>query len=195
MDNRIGPTQPDVVTVSSEPSPTPPSSKFSEVMASSAAPMVTSAESAMTVLPGAPLTALAVRGGPVPPGLPSLPVPPALPSIAMAPPLTFPMAPPALGVAPGIGGPMPGTMSAEGPGAATGPSPAATVGSALVAGLPGMLMGDGGMQASLMQSQQMNLYYLQLQQEVDAQNRSFSTLSNVLKSQNDSEKNAIGNMH
>jgi hypothetical protein len=170
MDTRIAaqpsPTQPDVVTVSSDPSSSPPKAKFSEVMASSAGPMVSGAESAMTVLPGSPMTALAVRGGPaeaLPQG-PGLAMPPTL-------------------------------MAAEGPGALPGPSPAAAIGSALAAGLPGMLMGDGGVQASLIQSQQMNLYYLKLQQEVDAQNRTFSTLSNVLKSENDTEKNAIGNMH
>jgi hypothetical protein len=85
-------------------------------------------------------------------------------------------------------------LSAEGPGGG-GPSTVAAIGSALVSGLPGMLMGDGGMQASLLQSQQMNLYYLQLQQSVDAENRTFSTLSNVLKAQSDTVKNAIGNIH
>jgi hypothetical protein len=55
--------------------------------------------------------------------------------------------------------------------------------------------GDGGIQASLMQSQQMNLYFIQVQQEVDAQNRTFTTLSNVLKTENDTVKNAIGNIH
>jgi hypothetical protein len=83
-------------------------------------------------------------------------------------------------------------LTAEGPGGlATGGS----VGAALAAGLPGALMGDGGIQASLMQSQQMNLYYLQVQQEVDAENRTFTTLSNVLKAENDTVKNAIGNIH
>jgi hypothetical protein len=179
MDTRIAPTQPDVVTVSSEPRPTEAKAKFSDVMATSAGPMVQSAEAAMSVLPGSPLTALAVRGGPTP----GLPMGPGLP-----------MSPPGLGMAPGLGG-MAGPMSAEGPGAMSGMSPAAAIGATLAAGLPGALMGDGGMQATLLQSQQMNLYYLQLQQEVDAQNRSFSTLSNVLKSENDTEKNAIGNMH
>jgi hypothetical protein len=57
------------------------------------------------------------------------------------------------------------------------------------------LVGDGGIQASLMQSQQMNLYFIQVQQQVDAQNRTFTTLSNVLKTENDTVKNAIGNIH
>jgi len=172
MDTRIAPTQPDVVTVSSEPRPTQATAKFSEVMATGAAPMVGSAEAAMTVLPGSPVTALAVRGPTS--GLS------AAPGLAMGP--------------PGLGGIAP-SMAAEGPGAVSGMSPAAAIGATLAAGLPGALMGDGGIQATLLQSQQMNLYYLQLQQQVDAQNRSFSTLSNVLKSENDTEKNAIGNMH
>jgi hypothetical protein len=87
-----------------------------------------------------------------------------------------------------------GGVAAEGPGTVT-PSPGAAIGTALAAGLPGALAGDGGLQASMIQSQQMNLYYLQLQQQVDAENRTFSTLSNVLKAQNDTVKNAIGNIH
>jgi hypothetical protein len=49
--------------------------------------------------------------------------------------------------------------------------------------------------ATLQQSAQMNLYYLAVQQQVDAQNRSFTTLSNVLKTEHDSAKSAIGNIH
>jgi hypothetical protein len=40
----------------------------------------------------------------------------------------------------------------------------------------------------------MNLYYLQIQEEVDAQNRQFSTYSNVLKAEHDTVKTAIGNI-
>ena len=54
---------------------------------------------------------------------------------------------------------------------------------------------SGSIDASLQQSAQMNLYYLQIQQEVDSQNRSFTTLSNVLKTEHDSAKSAIGNIH
>jgi hypothetical protein len=178
MDPLSLPTQPDVVTVPSEPRPTPSGARFSEVMATSAGSVVAGAESAMTVLPGSPLVALAVRGG-TPPGMP--------PDPGLA------LGAPGLAMTPGLGA-LPTPMSAEGPGGST-VSPGSAIGGALAAGLPGALMGDGGLTASLMQSQQMNLYYLKLQQEVDAQNRSFSTLSNVLKSQNDTEKNAIGNMH
>ena len=48
---------------------------------------------------------------------------------------------------------------------------------------------------SLQQAQEMNIYYLQLQEAVNAQNRQFSALSNVLKTAHDTVKNAIGNLH
>ncbi len=54
--------------------------------------------------------------------------------------------------------------------------------------------GEGGIESSLQQSQEMNLYYLQIQEQVNAQNRSFSTLSNVLKAEHDTVKTAIGNI-
>ena len=57
--------------------------------------------------------------------------------------------------------------------------------------------GDPGasIDTTLQQSAQMNLYYLQIQQQVDAQNRTFTALSNVLKTEHDSAKSAIGNIH
>jgi hypothetical protein len=54
---------------------------------------------------------------------------------------------------------------------------------------------SGNIDATLQQSAQMNLYYLAIQQQVDAQNRTFTTLSNVLKTEHDSAKSAIGNIH
>lgn len=54
--------------------------------------------------------------------------------------------------------------------------------------------GEGGIEGSLQQAQEMNLYYLQIQEQVNAQNRTFSTLSNVLKAEHDTVKTAIGNI-
>jgi hypothetical protein len=54
--------------------------------------------------------------------------------------------------------------------------------------------GEGGIESSLAQSQDMNIYYLQIQEEVNAQNRSFTALSNVLKAEHDTVKTAIGNI-
>jgi hypothetical protein len=62
----------------------------------------------------------------------------------------------------------------------------------------GMGMGTGtdavGIEGSLAHSQEMNLYFLQVQEQVNAQNRSFTALSNVLKAQHDTVKTAIGNL-
>jgi hypothetical protein len=76
------------------------------------------------------------------------------------------------------------------------------VGGALTSatGAPGASIGGAadpaasGIESSLQQSQEMNLYYLQIQEAVNAQNRSFSTLSNVLKAEHDTVKTAIGNI-
>jgi hypothetical protein len=45
------------------------------------------------------------------------------------------------------------------------------------------------------QSEQMNLYYLQVQEQVNAQNRTYTALSNVLEVEHSTAKSAIGNIH
>jgi hypothetical protein len=54
---------------------------------------------------------------------------------------------------------------------------------------------DGGLESSMAQAQQENLYYLQIQEEVNAQNRTFTALSNVLEVEHSTAKSAIGNIH
>lgn len=78
----------------------------------------------------------------------------------------------------GTGG---GGASAEGPG-----------GSAPGVGASGGA--DAGIESSLSQSQEMNLYFLRIQEEMNAQNRTYSALSNVLKAEHDTVKNAISNI-
>ena len=46
------------------------------------------------------------------------------------------------------------------------------------------------LESSLQQSQETNLYHLQIQEAVNAQNRSFTALSNVLKAEHDTVKTA-----
>lgn len=53
---------------------------------------------------------------------------------------------------------------------------------------------NANVETALQQSQDMNLYFLQIQEQVNAQNRSFTTLSNVLKAEHDTVKTAIGNI-
>lgn len=159
--------RPDVTVATSAPrvTPTQPRTQFKEVLTKS---LVRSAEAAVRVLPGSPLMAVAVRNG--------------------------------AGPTPGIGVPMSGSgaRAAEGPGAnaSLGSSSAAAVNGALGGGSATGAAGgqDGGLEASLQQSQEMNLYYLQIQEAVNAQNRSFTALSNVLKAEHDTVKTAIGNI-
>jgi hypothetical protein len=178
MDAKLPPMKSDVVMVTSEarPTPTPVRTSFSEVLAAGAGSVVGGAEGAMTSLPGTSTMALALRGGAG--GARG----------AMASPLG------------GIGGlpmmPASGSLAAEGPGA----TPGASFGSQFVASAAAASGGaisssDGGAAASLQQSQQSNLYYLQLQQAVNQQSQTFEALSNVMKSESDTVKNAIGNMH
>ena len=53
---------------------------------------------------------------------------------------------------------------------------------------------SSSVEGALAQSQEFNLYYLQLQEQLAAENRSYSAMSNVLKARHDTVKNAIGNI-
>jgi hypothetical protein len=53
---------------------------------------------------------------------------------------------------------------------------------------------SSGVEATLASSADQNLYYLQLQERISAESRSYSALSNVLKARHDTIKNAIGNI-
>ena len=121
----------------------------------------------MTSLPGAPLVAASMRGG-----APSATGPSTLPRTPLDAALGSPGGHP---TAPSSGA---GSTSAEGPGASVG----------------GAHEGTGGVESALAQSQEFNLYYLQLQEQMSAENRAYSAMSNVLKSRHDTVKNAIGNI-
>ncbi len=51
-----------------------------------------------------------------------------------------------------------------------------------------------GAQSSLDQSEDENMQFLQLQSQMNAQSETFTTLSNVMKTENDTIKNTAGNM-
>jgi hypothetical protein len=60
---------------------------------------------------------------------------------------------------------------------------------------PGAPSGESpSVEGTLAQSQEFNLYYLQLQEQLAAENRAYSAMSNVLKARHDTVKNAIGNI-
>jgi hypothetical protein len=172
MDNRIPPVRSDVVTVPSaaRPTPAPVRVSFGEILAKGAGALVSGAEAAMEMLPGGPLVAAAIRGG-------------------------------GSSISPGPSSPMMSTTGFGGAAQATsfnpeGPSAAgSSVGGGFGTGSAGTGgVGTGSLDQSLQQSQEMNLYFLQIQQEVNAQNQTFTTLSNVMKSEADTIKNAIGNL-
>jgi len=55
-------------------------------------------------------------------------------------------------------------------------------------------LSDEAVEGALARSQDMNLYLIELQERVAAQNRAFTTYSNVLKAKHDTVKNAINNI-
>ncbi len=52
-----------------------------------------------------------------------------------------------------------------------------------------------GLSQTMAQDQEMNMYYLQVQEQVNAQNRTYSALSNVIEVEHNTAKTAIGNIH
>lgn len=163
MDNRLPPFRPDVVATASAPRPTPapPKVAFAQVLAGAGRSIVAGAESAVGMLPGGPMLAVATRGGAVPMSQPMF----------------------ENGSGPSV------SVAAEGPGPRGAGAGVTGTGGAGVGGA-----GNGGVESSLAQAQEMNLYYLQIQEQVNQQNRVFSTLSNVMKAEHETVKTAIGNI-
>lgn len=155
-----------VSTSSPRLTPSAPRVPFAEVMKGAA---TAGAELAVRSLPGGPAIALAVRGGTLPAG-----------SLGFG---AAAYGSPSRTAAPGLIG------AAEGPsGTGTG------AGAALGVGTPGASSEAAGMDQAMAHSQEMNLYFLRVQEEVNAQNRTFTTLSNVMKAEHETVKTAIGNI-
>jgi len=171
MDTRIPEKSPDIREAKSTArvTPQPAQTHFKEVLASTA---VQGAEQAMTMLPGGPVMALALRGAP--------PMPMQMNTMSGSPSVSFNGT---------------GSMHAQQLSSAEGPSAGTSAGGSVdpTTGVP--TSDQAGIQGSLQQSQEMNLYYLQIQEAVNAQNRSFTALSNVIKAEHDTVKTAIGNIH
>jgi hypothetical protein len=190
MDSSIpsGPgVRPDVVTAETAPRPTARTvgAPFSEVLAGGARAFVRGATVAARAIPGSPLMAVAVRNGPV---TTTMPVSTALPE--------------GPGAVSGYTGPIglgSGVVSGGGMGAAVGVGAAnpANIGAlgGGVAASSGASTGDGSLDSVMAQDQEMNLYYLQIQEQVNAQNRTYSALSNVIEVEHNTAKTAIGNIH
>lgn len=185
MDTRIAPggSRLDVVSTDTAPRVTPTDgAPFRDLVARSAGSLVRGAEAAISSLPGAPIVAAAVRGG-------------QSSSVGTAGTAGFHAtslstgAIPGLGISPGTAlPPATGTNATAGMGSAEGPAPAGTTGAGTGGGEA------GSVEQALAQSQDQNLYYLQLQEQLSAENRAYSAMSNVLKTRHDTVKNAIGNI-
>jgi len=76
--------------------------------------------------------------------------------------------------------------------------PTGTAASGATGGVPGVSGatsgGDPSIQQVMSQDADQNLYYLKLQEQMSAESRSYSAISNVLKARHDTMKNAIGNI-
>jgi len=102
------------------------------------------------------------------------------------------MRPGGSGIGPGLAGGSP-----YGPSAAfnRAEGPTGTATSALGGGVSGSAAGgDPNIQQVISQDADQNLYYLQLQEQISAESRGYSAVSNVLKARHDTMKNAIGNI-
>ncbi|MCA9585729.1 MAG: hypothetical protein KC657_10265 [Myxococcales bacterium] len=172
MENRITPRA-DVAAATTAPRPTPTNptaGHFSQVLSRT---LVRGAETAMSSLPGSPVMAVALRD--------------------------------AAGRSPSVGMP----MSVRSGGGPEGPLASAVGrGSSMTSGVPGITStsagatgatgvtggGADGLDSSIAQSAELNIYYLKIQEAVNAQNRSFTALSNVMKAEHDTVKTAIGNI-
>jgi hypothetical protein len=177
MDTRIAPggTRLDVIATDSATRVTPPSGvPFQDILASGAGALLRGAQAAVTALPGAPIVAAAIR-----PGGSASPV-----STASA------ISSPSMGL--GLTGTSAGISPVNAPGIST-PAIQGTAESPTGTAASGSTE-TSSVEGALAQSQQFNLYYLQLQEQLSAENRAYSAMSNVLKARHDTVKNAIGNI-
>jgi hypothetical protein len=142
----------------------PPGQPFRAVMSAGASAILSGAEGAVTRLPGGPILAAALR-------------------------------PAAAGVGSGAapaGAAAPSSLVPEGSaGTADTAGSAGSVGAPGAAGAPAE---GSGVEAALNQSANQNLYFIEIQERISAESRSYSAISNVLKARHDTVKNAIGNI-
>jgi hypothetical protein len=164
----VGSDVPRVTTAKGRATPKGPS--FGSVMAG-ARPILKGAEAVASVLPGGPLVSAAIKG-----------------------PTTVAMSGPGYGGGPGYASAKPGGVPI---------APRIPVaGSAPIGGAPDPVAAAAGttdpngasIEGVLQDSQAFNLYFLQLQEQISAENRQYTALSNVLKARHDTVKNAIGNI-
>jgi hypothetical protein len=189
MDNTFpaySPIRTDVVsaTTTARPTEAPVRVHFADVLAGGAQALVAGAQAAVNALPGNPLSAVAIRGS----GPGALGATPELGGAHSVSSLTVPASPEGPGASASTGLVNIGGVSV---GLGTSTSGTSTSGTSS----SGTGTSDPSLDATMAQSQQMNLYYLQVQEEVNAQNRTYTALSNVLEVEHSTAKSAISNIH
>jgi hypothetical protein len=167
MTTRVGVGGPStgVYETATAPRVTPaPAHPFQQVMYAGSAAIVNGAEAAVTHLPGGGILAAAMRPG-------------------------------ASNAAFSLSSPVSASANnrPEGP---TGTAGAGTAGLATStggnSGAPGSA--DPSIEQVMSQDADQNMYYLKLQEQMSAESRTYSAISNVLKARHDTMKNAIGNI-
>jgi len=93
-----------------------------------------------------------------------------------------------------VGAAQTGGGTAQALGSSTPEGTAGTAGLAGGTAAPGAAGENGGVEAALNQSANQNLYFIEIQERISAESRSYSAISNVLKARHDTVKNAIGNI-
>ncbi len=155
-----------VYSTTTAPRVTPaPAQPFQQVMNAGSAAIVSGAEAAVTHLPGGGVLAAAMR-----PGASSAAFPLSSPLSSSS---NRPEGPTGTAGAPGSGGL--GTSTSSGASGVSG-------------------TGDPSIEQVMSQDADQNMYYLKLQEQMSAESRSYSAISNVLKARHDTMKNAIGNI-
>jgi hypothetical protein len=168
----VGGPPTNVYPTTTAPRVTPePARPFQQVMNASSVAIVNGAEAAVTHLPGGSILAAAMRPGAAGYGA----------GVGGS------------GLGPGLGAGSPYGLSAAS-NRAEGPTGTATsaLGSSVSSSSGGA--GDPSIQQVMSQDADQNLYYLKLQEQISAESRGYSAVSNVLKARHDTMKNAIGNI-
>lgn len=164
MDMLVSP-QNRIQSVPSQPQVTPTNKGGGEFGRVLANTALASAEGAVMTIPGAPIMALALRN-------------------ATGSSSSF-LTSPGVGAGSVGGAPLGGSATLASTNAAGGPAPTTDGGGA---------SGTPSLEGSLQGTHDANMYYLQIQERVNAENRSFTTISNVLKAEHETVKTAIGNI-
>ncbi len=170
----VAASRPDIMVATTTPRPTPKPVRatFGEVLAAGANVAISGAQTALSSLPGSPVSAPGIRQG----------------GGAAVSPL----------VAEGPGGLTPSTSGIGGLGLSSSGVGTGVGGTGLSVGTTGTSGGStdpsSSMSAALAQSAELSMQYLQLQQQEDSQQRSYEALSNIEKTRHYTAHNAIGNI-